>query len=254
MLVEGYTTFIKQNILKMLLNKTNLETELLSERKKFIVENDILNDVRLILSQNEDRRKEISNTISEKSSTNANNFDFDLLATEKIFHLEQIKKVCIDYRLRFLDSHLFKNEIPEEAITGIHNLEKNHDTILGGFKIMAPSKTFQLLSYDDPLLFAPIGNNYYYLIHKWGNDLSATRKLAVLPVKNLGNFVITTMLASILITMFIPANNLSKSIPMAGFIEFLFIWKGVIAVALYGFFMAGKNFNTRIWNRKYFNN
>jgi hypothetical protein len=238
----------------MLLNKTNLETELLFERKKFIAKNDILNDVKNILSENQNQRDQINKILAEKSSTNSNNFNFDLLETNKIFHLEQIKKVSIDYRLRFLDSHLFKNEIPEEAISYIHNLEKNHVTTLEGFKIMAPSKTFQLESYDDPLLFAPIGNNYYYLIHKWGNDLSATRKLSVLPFKNLGNFIITTMLVSIIITLFVPVNNLSKSIPMAGFIEFLFIWKGVIAVGLYGFFMAGKNFNTRIWNRKYFNN
>ncbi|WP_395062778.1 hypothetical protein [Flavobacterium sp.] len=37
---------------------------------------------------------------------------------------------------------------------------------------MAPSKAFNLKKYDDPLLFAPIGNDYYYLIHKWGNDLA----------------------------------------------------------------------------------
>lgn len=238
----------------MLLNKTNLETELLFERKKFLLENDILGNVRLLLEENQSDRESISQTLSEKSSTNQNNFIFDLLATDKIFHLDQIKKVSIDYRLRFLDSHLFKNEIPEEAISKIHNLEKNHGTTLEGFKIMAPSKTFQLLSYDDPLLFAPIGNNYYYLIHKWGNDLSATRKLTVLPYKSLTHFLIFTMLISILITMMIPVNKLSQSIPMAGFIEFLFVWKGIIAIALYGFFMAGKNFNTRIWNRKYFNN
>lgn len=238
----------------MLLNKTNLETELILERKKFNIENDILNDVRLILSENQNRRNVISKELAAESSTNENKFDFDLLETNNIFHLEQIKKVCIDYRLRFLDSHMFKNEIPEEAISKINALEKNHHTILEGFKIMAPSSTFQLKSYDDPLLFAPVGNNYYYLIHKWGNDLSATRKLKVLPFKSLTHFLIMTMLISVIITLLIPINNLSKSIPLAGFIEFLFVWKGVIAVGLYGFFMAGKNFNTRIWNRKYFNN
>ena len=97
---------------------------------------------------------------------------FDLLETDKIFHIDQIKKLAINFRLRFLDSHLFKNQIPDEAITKIRVLEKNHKTTLQGFKIIAPSKTFQLENYDDPLLFAPIGNNYYYLIHKWGNDLS----------------------------------------------------------------------------------
>jgi hypothetical protein len=238
----------------MLINKTNLETELLLERKKNSIKIDVLQEVRQLLSENQDTRDLIQKKLVDKSSTKSNVFEFDLLETDKIFHIDQIKNVCIDYRLRFLDTHYFKDQIPEEAISKIHALEKNHNTTIEGFKIMAPSKKFQLISYDDPLLFAPIGNNYYYLIHKWGNDLSATRKWAVLPFRNLGNFLITTMLVSALITFFVPVNNLSKSIPLAGFIEFLFIWKGVIAVSLYGFFMAGKNFNTRIWNRQYFNN
>ncbi|MEC9195952.1 MAG: hypothetical protein VYD13_05110, partial [Bacteroidota bacterium] len=37
-----------------------------------------------------------------------NNFDFDKLETQRIFHLNQIRKVCIDYRLRFLDLKYFK--------------------------------------------------------------------------------------------------------------------------------------------------
>ena len=41
---------------------------------------------------------------------------------------------------------------------------------------MAPSKLFELENYDDPLLFASLGDGYYYLIHKWGNDLSFLEK------------------------------------------------------------------------------
>ena len=101
-----------------------------------------------------------------------NNFDFDKLETQRIFHLNQIRKVCIDYRLRFLDLKYFKGNIPKEGIDKITQLEKEHQTSLEGFKIMAPSVLFRLKKTDDPLLFVPLGNNYFYLVHKWGNDLS----------------------------------------------------------------------------------
>ena len=106
----------------------------------------------------------------------SNNFDFDQLETQRIFHLNQIRKVCIDYRLRFLDLKYFKGNIPKEGINKITQLEKEHQTSLEGFKIMAPSVLFRLKKTDDPLLFVPLGNNYFYLVHKWGNDLSFFRK------------------------------------------------------------------------------
>jgi hypothetical protein len=238
----------------MLLNKVDLEIELLSERKKFKSENEILSEVKAILFNNDRERKEIAKHLKEKSSTKSNEFIFDLLETNKIFHLDQIKKVCIDYRLRFLESHYFKNEIPDEAVTNIRLLEKNHATKLEGFMIAATSKSFHLLNYDDPLLFAQMGNGYYYLIHKWGDEMNTVRKWLLKPIKNLWNFTICCVTVSILIAYLVPTNNLSKSVRMAPIIIFLFAFKSLIAIFLYYFFMMGKNFNTEIWNRKYYNN
>ena len=98
-----------------------------------------------------------------------NNFEIGALETNRVYHIDDIKKICISYRLRFLNSQLFKADLPYEAIQNIKDLEKTHETSLSGFKIMAPSKLFKLANADDPLLFAPIENGYYYLIHKWGN-------------------------------------------------------------------------------------
>ena len=235
----------------MLLTKKTLLDELISKRSKFKSETTILDEVKSILNQNKIEREQIENNLKSKSSTIANDFDFDLLETENIFHIDQIKTIAINYRLRFLDSHLFKNEIPNEAISKIRVLEKNHQTTLQGFKIIAPSKTFQLENYDDPLLFAPIGNNYYYLIHKWGNDLSRYRELKVLPFKNLMNFVIFCGIISFLITYLTPLDSLSKEVPLAPFILFLFMFKAIIASFSYYFFLSGKNFNSEIWNRKF---
>ena len=124
--------------------------------------------------------------ISSKSDSN-NKFNFDKLDKNKIFDLASIKKICIDYRLRFLDHKYFKNSLPKEAFLEISKLESDHKTILSDFKIMAPSKLFRLKNTDDPLLFVPLGNNYFYLVHKWGDDLHPVRKLLMWPFKNLWN-------------------------------------------------------------------
>lgn len=238
----------------MLKNRNNLENELLVARGKFKSEATILEEVLAILNNNEMARNRIKNVLQEKSSTESNDLNLDLLETDKIFHLVQIRSVCVDYRLRFLDTNYFKDGIPEEAISKINALEKSHGTKLGGFKIMAPSKAFQLLSYDDPLLFAPIGNDYYYLIHQWGKDITRTRKWMVAPFKNLLNFMLFSVVISLIITVLTPENNLSKAVPMANIIIFLFAFKSIVAVFMYAFFMMGKNFNVAIWDRKYFNN
>ena len=166
-------------------NKLYLEKELLFKRNKFKTESAILEEVKMILAKNDFDRNQISEKLKEQSSTKVNQLEYDLLRPEKIFHITQIKTICVEYRLRFLDSSLFKNTIPAEAITKIRWLEKKHNTQLEGFKIIAPSKAFHLINYDDPLLFVPIGNDYYYLIHQWGEEINPWRKLIVLPIKNL---------------------------------------------------------------------
>lgn len=238
----------------MQVNKLNLEKELLSKRNKFKSEAAILAEVKTLFAENELARKEITQKVLNKSSTKPNELQFDLLETDKIFHLEQIKTICITYRLRFLDSTIFKNDIPEEAISKIRMMEKAHQTSLEGFKIIAPSKSFHLLNYDDPLLFIPIGNDYYYLIHQWGTEMNPLRKLLVLPIKNLGNFTLTAILLSVVVALLVPENNLSKSVPLASVIVFLFAFKSIFAVFGYYFFMMGKNFNEEIWQRQYYNN
>ena len=134
-----------------------------------------LNKVNPVITE-ETNFKTILGIISSESNSN-NKFNFDKLDKNKIFDLESIKKICIDFRLRFLDHKYFKNSLPKEAFLEISKLESAHNTILSDFKIMAPSKLFRLKNTDDPLLFVPLGNNYFYLIYKWGNELHPNRKI-----------------------------------------------------------------------------
>jgi hypothetical protein len=197
----------------------------------------------------------------KRSSTSKNqqffNLEYDVskLNGDNLFHVDQIKKICIDYRLRFLDVKLFKGKIPSEAFMKLDRFKNNHPDLNFELRIMAPSKLFELENYDDPLLFASLGDGYYYLIHKWGNDLSFFRKLSVWPFKNLVNILIFISIISLLITAMVPGNIFYyENNPGAEFfITFLFILKSVIAIFIYYGFSLGKNFNEFIWNKKYFN-
>lgn len=81
----------------MLVNSVNLEKELLSKRKKFKSEAAIIAEVKSIFEQNDNDRNLIIDKLQQESSTKTNQLQFDLLETDKIFHLEQIQKICIDY-------------------------------------------------------------------------------------------------------------------------------------------------------------
>ncbi|MDC0485614.1 hypothetical protein OAN60_01270 [Flavobacteriaceae bacterium] len=186
----------------------------------------------------------------EIRTTNA--FNFDLLDRNKIYHLEQIKKVSINYRLRFLDLKYFKNKLPESAHQDIQQLETLHKTHLSGFKIMAPSALFRLEKADDPLLFAPLGNDFYYLVHKWGNDLHPLRRLMMLPFKNIWNLLGLVLAISFVVTEIMPKNLFTKSPDASTYWMLLFFnFKAIASVVLFYGFALGKNFNPAIWNNKY---
>ncbi|NAS13426.1 hypothetical protein [Poritiphilus flavus] len=238
----------------MRLKTTNIPEKLSALRDREVNEEVLLREVKEILRKEEAKDSEILETLSKGKGTLTNSFDFDQLETGRIFHKEQIKKICIEYRLRFLDSRYFKGEIPVEALSRIKRLETQHDTSLKGFKIVAPSKLFKLEDKNDPLLFAPIGNDYFYLIHHWGNDLHPLRRLFVWPFKNIINLSLLVLLMSYLFTLMVPEGLFSKNNSTGEFwIIFFFMFKSVAAIVIFYGFALGKNFNHAIWNSKYFN-
>jgi len=195
---------------------------------------------------------QLKGLINALNISTLNSFDLDLLSKDRIYHIDEIKKVCIDYRLRFLDIKYFKNELPQDALTQITQLEKAHQTQVGELKIMAPSALFRLKKTDDPLLFAPLGNEYYYLVHKWGNDLHPLRKVMMWPFKNIWNLLAVVFLFSWLLTELTPIQLFTRTPDNSTYWMLLFfIFKAVASVVLYFGFALGKNFNPAIWNSRY---
>lgn len=237
-----------------MLSKTNLEVTLQRIRRKRITSKELLAEVEAIFQQNETERAEISERLTTSSGVR-NKVNISKLEGEKIYHISDIKKICVEYRLRFLDSHFFKKEIPEEAISKIRQLEKEHNTTFNSFKIVAPAKLLKLENADDPLLFLPLDNDYFYLIHKWGNDLHPLRKWLMWPYKSFENLVFTVFVISILLTAITPFQLFTRGevSNQEYLLLFLFMFKAVGGIVLFYGFAKGKNFNNAIWNSKYYN-
>ncbi len=238
----------------MKLRRTNIHEKILESRNKRIHEAALMDEVQKILDEESAKDEKILDAIQENFEDESNHFDFDLLSTNKIFHISDIEKICITYRLRFLNSSLFKGELPYEAISKIKQLEKEHKISLKAYKIMAPSQFFKLKNADDPLLFAPIGNQYYYLIHSWGRDLHPLRKLMMWPFKHLENFIVLLLLLSLIFTSLIPDGMFSPHQTTSQFlILYLFMFKWISGLAIFFGFKKGMNFSSATWNSNYFN-
>lgn len=239
--------------MKLKFPRTDIQKQLLTVRNRTVSEEQILKEVNQILDTTLKRDEKVLDQL-KNSGGSSNEFKLDELESERIFHLNDIHKICVDYRLRFLDSRFFKPEIPYDALMQIKELEKIHNTTLKGYKIVAPSKLFKLENADDPLLFAPIGNDYYYLIHKWGNDLHPLRKMLMWPFKNLENFVVLLLVISFITALLVPDGLFSQQQTTTEFFMiFFFIFKWFAGLSIFYGFKMGKNFNTEIWNSKFYN-
>lgn len=236
----------------MLMQKINIQEKLQRTKQKDKDPDMILKEVYGLLSKFDAAEERIANTMTVGSGGVDNPFNFELLESSRIYHLSHIRQIAIDYRLRFLDTRYFKGKIPQEATTKIRKLEERHQIEIQGFKILAPTKLFKLEDRDDPILFAPIGNDYFYLVHKWGNDLHPLRKILMWPFKSIINLFLTIVVLSYLITLAIPNGLFSKSDSSVQFwVLFVFMFNSMATIVIYYAIAKGKNFNPAIWNNKY---
>ncbi len=175
------------------------------------------------------------------------------LDPQRIFSLEAIRRSCVKYGLRFLDAGLFKGTIPPQALHHVRMLERNAGVPLTSFKIMAPASRFRLCDSEvDPLLFIPVGEDRYYLVHKWGRDLSPWRMVMSWPTRTPLNLGITVVLFAALISMLMPGGVLAAlGMPRSIFM----IWCTMVSMSftVFGWFAFFGQFGVHCWNSKYFN-
>ena len=173
---------------------------------------------------------------------------------DNLYHISQIKAICVRYRLRFLDADRFKGKIPVEAKLKLGRFHRQGKD-LSGFKIIAPAKLFKLDEKDkDPLLFAQLDKDHYYFIHQWGKDLNPLRKWLVWPLRSFQHAATTLVVLAAILASLAPVEAMGaggSSFLMRGFLFFYLLIALTSWSMLYGFALV-KNFNNALWNSKYF--
>ncbi len=177
----------------------------------------------------------------------------------RVYALATIRSVCIKYRLRFLDSGLFKGEIPSQAIHSIRELERMAEGPIISYKMMAPADRFRLCDSEvDPLLFVPLGNDRYYLVHKWGRDLSPWRRLHGWPFRSIVHLASSVLLLSVLMALLVPGTWIGVTSDM-GLLNgprcLFLLWEVLVlsSFTVFGWFAFFGQFSTEAWNSRYFN-
>lgn len=216
---------------------------------------EILEGFQALLTKRSEGERILNNLFT--SEGNSEELKFDELETHRIYHIEDIKKLCVNYRLRFLDSKHFNGTFPTEALDAIESFEKAQGREIKGFKMIAPAGMFKLAEKDkDPLLFVPMGGGYHYLLAQWGNDLHPLRKILVYPFRDFESLMKSVFGFCLLVALLFPESLMRgpKDTGTIMHIRVIFFFWMVFSTgamtALYGFSRM-KNFNANLWKSKY---
>lgn len=170
----------------------------LNKSKKAMLqeENEILSSVKLLMDSDAAEDLRISNALGSNHSLARAQVmvgkKIELENLDKgyggnVFKIEDIKRLCIKYHLRFLKTQHFAGHLDIEVFAKLKEFAKETSIqITDGnlerkFYILAPDESFNLNSErlprvsDDPAIFYKIDEDHYRLIHKWGADFTPMR-------------------------------------------------------------------------------
>ena len=216
-------------------------------------EDDLIEEANRILAKDLFSENKILNNLKHYNNS-FELIDEEDVDSEKIFKISEIKKIAIDYRLKFIDSQYFKAEIPYEAVLKIKEINTSFRKDIKGFKILAPIDAFKAeKTTKSSILFAPTNYGNYCLIHDWGTQLKWHRKITSWPLKNFDNLFKTVFLYTLIITLVIPTPLITldsdatywSGYRAAAFMHLLIFHLGVTAYITFTF---AKNLSSIAWN------
>lgn len=134
-----------------------------------------------------------NDTLQNKYKEYKNNI-VDKFGREKLFTKDAIKKIAVNYGLRFLPTSYYKGIIPPELGLKIKEVKKDITFDVSDCFILAPKHSFKLEARPkDPLFFIkmtmPTGEELYYLVHSWGSEINSFRYIKNLPFRTNKTFL-----------------------------------------------------------------
>jgi hypothetical protein len=233
----------------------DLIQSLRSERKRIrSADDDLIDDVKRILISDQYSEKKILDNIQFYNKS-YEILDEESLDPNRIFSIEEIKNIAIKFRLRFLDSQVYKGTIPSEALNEITEIAQLQGKDLRSFKILAPISFFKLKekSEADAILFTITNLGNYYLLFKWGQKTKWHRNIANFPLRNFENMFACILCFTLIITLSFPTSWITMDreaeyfsmYRIATFFHMLIFDSAIAAFVLFGFY---SNFSISQWN------
>ena len=175
------------------------------------------------------------------------------LDPSKKFNIEAIERICTKFRLRFLESDLFKGEIPAEAIREVKRIESSTGVHFETFRIVAPEERFNLKdSTKDPILMAELPNGQFYYIFQWGDDMKWYQELIQYPFRHIGALAASSALVGLLIAFLVPSQfEAMQAEFFYRFFMFSMTTCLLMTLAIITAIMHSKDFSENVWNSKF---
>lgn len=177
------------------------ELEKASQEHKEKFNADPIKEVKLLLAGESSEDARILRGLSQNSQFNriekvrGEQIELENFENEyegKVYTIDQIEKLCVDYRLRFLQSKHYTGSYDVEVASKIKEFAKTTSSPIDEwslgrrFYMMAPTEMFslrdekyiskaELRRQADPAIFYQIDEKHYRLIHKWGDDFTIFR-------------------------------------------------------------------------------
>lgn len=177
----------------------------------------------------------------------------------EVYRISDIRRVCVDYRMRMLPSHRYHGPIDPEFGPKLRNFQKEHGLtqtdLEHDFFIVAPAETFDLEQRQrplvDPLLLYRIDDQHYRMVHQWGGDLHPLRYLQSWRHRSLATMTLYWTVFTFLLTMTlfgVLAESLANAFTIASVFTFLVGW-GYYSTLRDNYDEQRHRFSTFNWNQ-----
>lgn len=230
----------------------NLRAEL-EKAQQELEQNRLIREVETWLSFESVAESDIAHRIQNERDGDMAALVVSLLDQNKIFDLQTIEAICTRFRLRFLESTMFKGDIPAEAIRRVKRMEAATGLRFERFRIIAPAERFHLKdSTKDPILMLELPNNRYYFIYQWGSDMKWYQHFLKYPFRHMGTLAITSITLGLLISLLVPSQF--ESIKAEFFYRFFMFSMSsalVMTLAIIVGIMYSKDFSENVWNSRF---
>lgn len=220
---------------------------------------DLLEEVEHIFSFSGRRECEVLSQFGEGSSIATGvNARYEEAPKKLIFNEEDLKNLCIRFRLRFLPSEFYCGEVPYEVISKIKHFEhQQHGNTKKLFILARPSFFLLRNVYDDPLLFVERASGSFELLCRWGNKTPWYTPILKYPYRDFKSMVISSLAVGTVIAIIcsfmgmLNYPNMFKSIIMK--IPILILSAGMFStLALCYGLLTKTDFSADNWRSKYF--